>query len=96
MDYNEAFGSVFRSLRLMRGLTQEAFLPTASERYVRNIEKAKQTPTIDMVRDLCVKLGVSPITLMAMVEAKHAERNPDDVMKTVTTEIRDLNKKLSK
>ncbi|MFJ4113956.1 helix-turn-helix domain-containing protein [Pseudomonas sp. NPDC089758] len=96
MDYNEAFGSVFRSLRLMRGLTQEAFLPTASERYVRNIEKAKQTPTIDMVRDLCIKLGVSPIALMAMVEAKHAERSPDDVMKTVTTEIRDLNKKLSK
>lgn len=96
MDYNEAFGSVFRSLRLMRGLTQEAFLPTASERYVRNIEKAKQTPTIDMVRDLCVKLEVSPIALMAMVEAKHAERNPDDVMKAVTTEVRDLNKTLSK
>ncbi|MBC3475620.1 helix-turn-helix domain-containing protein [Pseudomonas taiwanensis] len=95
MDYNEAFGIVFRSLRLHRGLTQEAFQPIATERYIRNIEKAKQAPTIDMVRDLCDKLGISPATLMALVEAKHTERNPEDLMKAATTQVREINRKLS-
>ncbi|WP_236235703.1 helix-turn-helix domain-containing protein [Pseudomonas faucium] len=95
MDYNEAFGSVFRSLRLHRGLTQEAFQPIATDRYIRNIEKAKQTPTVDMVRALCDKLGVSPVTLMALAESKHKERNLEDLMKIATTEARDINKNIS-
>lgn len=92
MDYNEAFGSVFRSLRLMRGLTQEAFQPSATERYIRNIEKAKQTPTIDMVRDLCDVLRVSPMTLMAIVEAKHTDQNSEILMKAAISELRNLKK----
>ncbi|WP_238343371.1 MULTISPECIES: helix-turn-helix domain-containing protein [unclassified Pseudomonas] len=92
MDYNEAFGSVFRSLRLMRGLTQEAFQPSATERYIRNIEKAKQTPTIEMVRDLCDVLRVSPMTLLAIVEAKHTGQNSEALMKAATLELRSLKK----
>ncbi|MBC3456006.1 MULTISPECIES: helix-turn-helix domain-containing protein [Pseudomonas] len=92
MDYKEAFGSVFRSLRLMRGLTQEAFLPSATERYIRNIEKAKQTPTIEMVRDLCDVLRVSPMTLLAIVEAKHTGQNSEALMKAAILELRSLKK----
>ncbi|WP_095115002.1 helix-turn-helix domain-containing protein [Pseudomonas sp. Irchel 3F3] len=95
MDYNEAFGSVFRSVRLHRGLTQEAFQPAATERYIRNIEKGEYSASIALVRDLCAKLGISPIALMAMAEAKYAERNPEDLIKIATTEIRDINKKNS-
>ncbi|HGY2299953.1 TPA: helix-turn-helix domain-containing protein [Pseudomonas putida] len=92
MDFNEAFGSVFRSLRLMRGLTQEAFLPSATERYVRNIEKAKQTPTVDMVRNLCDVLRVSPITLMAIVEAKHTGKDTEALIKAAMTELKNIKK----
>lgn len=92
MEYNEAFGSVFRSMRLMRGLTQEAFQPSATDRYIRNIEKAKQTPTIEMVRDLCDVLGVSPMTFMAIVEAKHTGKDSEALMKEAITELKNIKK----
>lgn len=92
MDYNEAFGSVFRSIRRNRGLTQEAFQPFATERYIRNIEKGEYSASIAMVRELCDVLRVSPMTLMALVEAKRVEQNSEALMKAAITELRSLKK----
>lgn len=92
MDYNEAFGSVFRSIRRNRGLTQEAFQPVATERYIRNIEKGEYSASIAMVRDLCDVLRVSPMTLMAMVEAKQTDQNPENLMKAAIAELKSLKK----
>lgn len=94
MEYDQAFGSVFRALRLHKGLTQEAFQPRVTERYIRNIEKGEYSPSISLVRDLCDKLGVSPITLMALVEARYVDQDFDELMKLSTTETRDINKNL--
>ncbi len=92
MDYNKAFGSVFRSLRRHRGLTQEAFQPVATGRYIRNIEKGEYSASIAMVRDLCDVLHVSPMTLMAIVEAKHADKDSECLMKAAIAELRSIRK----
>lgn len=92
MDYNEAFGSVFRSIRLHRGLTQEAFQAVATERYIRNIEKGEYSASIALVRDLCDVLRVSPMTLLAIVEAKHTDQNSEALMKAAILELRSLKK----
>lgn len=92
MDYNEAFGSVFRSIRLHRGLTQEAFQSVASERYIRNIEKGEYSASIALVRDLCDVLRVSPVTLMAIVEAKHTGKDTEILMKAAVAELKSIKK----
>ncbi|PTV51914.1 helix-turn-helix domain-containing protein [Pseudomonas putida] len=90
MDYNEAFGNVFRSIRLHRGLTQEAFQPIATDRYIRNIEKGEYSATIALIRDLCDVLRVSPVALMAIVEAKHKNKDVEALMKSAMSELKTL------
>ncbi|GAB7528605.1 hypothetical protein PS3A_10140 [Pseudomonas sp. 3A(2025)] len=71
MDYNVAFGTTFRRLRRLKGMTQEDFGAVVSERYVRMLEKGQYSPTLGTIGDLAQVLGVSPITLIALVQAEH-------------------------
>ncbi len=88
MNYKIAFGRVFRRLRLQRGLTQEAFDPAASVRYVRNLEKGEYSPSISVVRGLCEVLDVSPVLLVAMVEAEFISGDPALLIKLAGDELR--------
>jgi len=90
MEYNKAFGAVFRRLRRHRGLTQEAFQPAASDRYIRNLEKGEYSPTLAILRELCELLEVSPITLLSLVEAAHLGLDPIILINGAAEELEEL------
>ncbi|RSC25932.1 XRE family transcriptional regulator [Pseudomonas putida] len=90
MDYNQAFGSVFRALRRQRGLTQEAFQPAATERYIRHIEKGEYSPSIAMIRQLCEILKISPGALVILVEAQFTGQDLEELIATALSQIKGL------
>lgn len=90
MEHDKAFGIVFRRLRRQKGLTQEAFQPVASDRYVRSLEKGEYSPTIAMLCDLCGLLEISPITLLCLVEAEYLGNDATTLMKQAGKELDEL------
>lgn len=90
MDYNVAFGTTFKRLRRLKGLTQEDFGAVVSERYVRMLEKGEYSPTLGTLADLAQVLGVSLVTLMALVEAEGREADVNAVVSEVAVEVEGL------
>ncbi|WP_369987120.1 helix-turn-helix domain-containing protein [Pseudomonas xanthosomatis] len=93
MNYKVAFGKVFRRLRLERGLTQEAFDPAISVRYVRNLEKGEYSPSLATVRGLCDVLAMSPVTLVALVEAEFVSGDPAQLIQLAGSELHEVGAK---
>jgi len=70
MELKEAFGRVFLRLRLRKGLSQEDFHDVATDRYIRNLEKGRASPTVEMLFALSDVLCVSPAMLMVLTNAE--------------------------
>ena len=68
---SEAFGQVLRTLRLERGLSQEALALEAGiqRNYVSLIERGINQPTITIIFKLSAALEVQPSQLIELVEA---------------------------
>jgi transcriptional regulator with XRE-family HTH domain len=68
---SEAFGQVLRTLRLERGLSQEALALEAGiqRNYVSLIERGKNQPTITIIFKLASALEMKPSQVVALVEA---------------------------
>ena len=68
----EAFGKVLRTLRLERGLSQEALALEAGiqRNYVSLIERGINQPTITIIFKLSAALEVQPSQLIKLVEAE--------------------------
>lgn len=90
MNYNLAFGIVFRRLRRDRGLTQEDFDAAASVRYVRNLEKGEYSPSLSTLRALCDVLRISPATLACLIEAEFSGSDPSAILKIAAAELHAL------
>jgi transcriptional regulator with XRE-family HTH domain len=69
---SEAFGQVLRTLRLERGLSQEALALEAGiqRNYVSLIERGINQPTITIIFKLSLALEVQPSQLIKLVEAE--------------------------
>jgi transcriptional regulator with XRE-family HTH domain len=70
MELEEALGTVLRSLRKQRGLSQEALaLDAGVERnYISLIELGKNSPSARILFKLCKVLDVNPSLLCVRVE----------------------------
>lgn len=66
-----AFGSHVRSLRLVRGLTQEALADRCglSADTIRRIEHAAFSPSLITINKLCSGLGIERATLFASLDS---------------------------
>ena len=69
---HEAFGQVLRTLRIERGLSQEALALDAGiqRNYVSLIERGINQPTITIIFKLATALEVQPSQLIELVEAQ--------------------------
>lgn len=92
MVKTNAFHKSLRSVRVARGLSQEALGDLSSRTYVSTLERGLKSPTLHKVEQLAAMLNVSPLTLLvlAYVPMVNAERI-DQVLAQVKSEIQDLN-----
>ncbi len=63
MNLRQAFGKAFSHARKSKGLTQEAFEPTARS-YISYIERGLSSPTLEKLHDLSKVMGVHPASLV--------------------------------
>ncbi|MBF0354443.1 MAG: helix-turn-helix transcriptional regulator [Alphaproteobacteria bacterium] len=66
MDISHQFGQILRDLRNSKGLTQEelAFSADMSVPYLSDIERGRSSPSLAMIVDLALALGVHPADLL--------------------------------
>lgn len=64
MEFNEAFGQALRQIRLQKRLSQEDFSDISGRTYLSNLERGKQSPTLEKINQLASVLGVHPAVLV--------------------------------
>lgn len=66
MDISRQFGRILRELRVAKGLTQEelAFRADMSVPYLSDIERGRSSPSLALIVDLALALGVHPVELV--------------------------------
>ncbi|ABZ00061.1 helix-turn-helix transcriptional regulator [Pseudomonas sp. SbB1] len=70
MEYAQALGSAFRSLRLQLNLTQQDFLPTTSISTISRIERGEMNPTLPVIEKLAKVMGVDPLVILVLAAAR--------------------------
>lgn len=71
-------GDELRNARRKAGLTQEQVAARAriSREYVSQLERDRQSPTVDMLLRVCCILGTSASAIIAKVEKAHPGDSP--------------------
>lgn len=64
MEFNQAFGRALRQIRLQKKLSQEDFSDISGRTYLSNLERGKQSPTLEKINQLASVLGVHPRVLV--------------------------------
>ena len=64
MEFNKAFGQALRQIRLQKRLSQEDFSDISGRTYLSNLERGKQSPTLEKINQLASVLGVHPAVLV--------------------------------
>ncbi len=69
MDVRKRLGAKVRSLRLERGLSQEAFAYECgvSQQYISGLERGMRNPTLMMLCDIAAALSVNVADLLGNV-----------------------------
>jgi len=83
-----SFPKALKTVRVARGLNQEAFGLVSSRTYVSSLERGLKVPTINKIDDIAAVLGVHPLTLLTL--AYVAQGGPaavDELMGKVKQEV---------
>ncbi|WP_336333799.1 helix-turn-helix transcriptional regulator [Pseudomonas putida] len=67
MDNKLAFAAALRAMRASKGMTQEMLARATSRPYVGRLEKGESTPSVEKLQALSEALGISPLTLLALM-----------------------------
>ena len=62
--------TALRLVRVSKGLTQEDFSLVSSRTYMSSLERGIKSPTLGKLEAIAVKLGVHPMTLLAIAYCK--------------------------
>lgn len=71
------FGTSLRSVRKVRGLSQEDFALLSSRTYVSALERGQKSPTLSKVEALAEVLDIRPLSLLALAYIRSP--SPEDV-----------------
>jgi transcriptional regulator with XRE-family HTH domain len=64
-----SFAAALRTIRKVRGLSQEAFSEVSSRTYLSSLERGLKSPTLTKITDLAEVMGVHPATLLVLASA---------------------------
>jgi len=77
MAEKHSIGQAIKTVRAVRGLSQEAFSDVSSRTYLSTLERGLKSPTLSKLTELCDVMQVHPVTLLTLAyagEGGQAER----------------------
>lgn len=90
-----ALAAVIRSLRENLGFTQESLASAASRTYLSRIENAESSPTVEKFVELSEALGLSPVSLLALVVSTRDDTTVEAVLAQAVEELKVLEARIS-
>ena len=90
-----ALAAVIRSLRENFGLTQESLACAASRTYLSRIENAESSPTLEKFLEISEALGLSPVSLLALVLSTRDDTTVNAVLSQAIEELKALEARIS-
>jgi len=92
MDIKKGFASALKKIRKAKKLTQEDFSDSSSRTYLSILERGLKSPTLEKVDALAKTLEVHPLTLLTVAYSKIDGRDHNEILQTVTEQIRQIEK----
>ncbi len=92
MDYRQALGFSLRKIRKAQGLTQEAFTCVSSRTHISELERGVIGITVEKLIEIANVLGVHPLTLLLDSFGSYEGVNPEEILKNIAQEHREIAK----
>lgn len=79
-------GQAIKTVRAVRGLSQEAFSDVSSRTYLSTLERGLKSPTLNKLAELCEVMQIHPVTLLTLAYA-HDGDEADRLLAQVRREL---------
>ncbi|MBF5007084.1 helix-turn-helix domain-containing protein [Diaphorobacter caeni] len=76
-----------KTIRKVRGLSQEDFSDVSSRTYMSTLERDLKSPTLSKLAELCEVMDVHPLTLLTLAYAGINTRKADQLLTQVRQEL---------
>jgi transcriptional regulator with XRE-family HTH domain len=85
------FGAAFRTLRLVRGLTQEDFAQQSGRTYISELERGIKQPTLQKIDELAAPLAVHSLTLLFLAYLNQIDMaSSEDLISQISNELHQI------
>src|SRR3546814_15197386 len=88
MAKKHSIGQAIKTVRAVRGLSQEAFSDVSSRTYLSTLERGLKSPTLNKLAELCEVMQVHPLTLLALAYAKDGPQDRKSVVEGKSVSVR--------
>ena len=91
MNLRQSLATAIRTVRKIKGLTQEDFGVVSSRTYLSSLERGLKSPTVDKLEEIAEVLGMHPATILLLaytIQAPSSER--DSLINDITREAHNL------
>lgn len=79
-------GQAIKTVRTVRGLSQEAFSDVSSRTYLSTLERGLKSPTLSKLAELCEAMQIHPLTLLTLAYAGNNDQ-ADQLLEQVRQEL---------
>lgn len=93
MPATVSLATALKTIRKVRGLSQEAFSDVSSRTYLSTLERGLKSPTLSKLAALCEVMEVHPLVLLTLAYAGEKEGNIARLLGQVQTDLLFLLKK---
>lgn len=83
MDVKKAFGIALKKIRKSKGFTQEDFSTISSRTYLSTLERGVKSPTLEKIEQLCLQMGVHPLTLIAATYHEKDRMSSEEIINAI-------------
>ncbi|WP_448632583.1 MULTISPECIES: helix-turn-helix domain-containing protein [Pseudomonas fluorescens group] len=90
MSLKASFATVLRAVRGQRNVSQRDFADTISRTYLSKLETGRSSVTLDKLEQLSERLGLSPLTLLALTISESTGQSSAELIEKLCLEIRGL------
>ena len=93
MAAKHTLSEALKTIRKVRGLSQEAFSDVSSRTYMSSLERDLKSPTLNKLAELCEVMEVHPLTLLTLAYAGDDAQRAEQLLAQVRQELEAMLKK---